>query len=214
MPMKIAEPDVTLSDFALSVESAIFALLIAIQPAAKYPVQDLFVVFFLAITIASLCGGVVHGFLTTPDSRWQNSVWRIALVALGAAAVASWAITAWVALHGPWSTILVIAAVLLYLIYVFVVVFVHYDYRVAIVHYVPALLALAFTFFRSWMLHGTIMLLVGVAGIALALAAGVMQQNRIGIHPVYFSYNALYHLNQGIAMFAIFLGARALVLGK
>jgi len=212
--MKIAEPDVTLSDFGLSVESAILGLLIAIQPAAQPPVQALFVAFFLAITIASVCGGLVHGFLIIPHSRSQDSVWRIALVALGAAAVSSWAITAWVALHGPWSAVLVIVAVILYLVYVFVVVFVHYDYRIAIVHYVPALLALAFTFFRSWMLHGTPMLLVGVAGIVLALVAGVIQQNRIGIHPVYFSYNALYHLNQGVALFAIFLGARALIRGS
>ena len=37
-----------------------------------------------------------------------------------------------------------------------------------------------------------------------------LQQLRVGIHPVYFNHNALYHAIQGIALVMIYMGARAL----
>jgi hypothetical protein len=42
------------------------------------------------------------------------------------------------------------------------------------------------------------------------VAAGI-QQGGIGLHPVYFNHNALYHLVQGIALALIFLAARGLL---
>ncbi len=211
--MRIAEPDVTLSDFALSLENMVLAALSTTLPATARPVQGLFLIFFLALTVASVCGGAVHGFFTDPRSRAHDNVWRASLLALGTAALSLWGITAWVALQGPWSEVLVVGAILLYLVYVFVIVFVRHEYRVAIVHYAPALVALAATFFWRWLLHASLQLLIGVAGVALALAAGMMQQKRIAIHPRYFSHNALYHLNQAVALCGIYVGARALMLG-
>ena len=51
-------------------------------------------------------------------------------------------------------------------------------------------------------------LLAGAAGLALGIAASVLQQRHVGIHPVYFNHNALYHLLQAVAFFLVFRTAR------
>jgi len=50
----------------------------------------------------------------------------------------------------------------------------------------------------------------GVAGLALTLAAATMQQLHVGIHPVYFDHNALYHVVQGAALGMVFVAARSI----
>jgi hypothetical protein len=40
------------------------------------------------------------------------------------------------------------------------------------------------------------------------LFAAAAQQAKIGIHPVYFDHNSLYHVLQAIALFMVFLVAR------
>src|SRR5207245_2244030 len=45
----------------------------------------------------------------------------------------------------------------------------------------------------------------------LVLSAALLQQLGVGIHPVYFNHNALYHVFQAIALFLFFLGGQWLV---
>ena len=54
----------------------------------------------------------------------------------------------------------------------------------------------------------------GALGFVLTFLAAALQQRRIGLHPVYFDHNALYHTVQGIGLLGVFLGARAAIGGK
>ena len=41
------------------------------------------------------------------------------------------------------------------------------------------------------------------------LAAAVLQQLHVGLHPVWFNHNALYHLLEGIGFAGLFVALRA-----
>jgi hypothetical protein len=40
----------------------------------------------------------------------------------------------------------------------------------------------------------------------VSIAAAVLQQRRVAIHPVYLDHNALYHVLQGIGLVLLYLG--------
>jgi hypothetical protein len=44
--------------------------------------------------------------------------------------------------------------------------------------------------------------------IVLMLAAAVLQQLHVGLHPRWFNHNALYHLLEGIALAVLFVALR------
>jgi hypothetical protein len=45
-------------------------------------------------------------------------------------------------------------------------------------------------------------------GLLLSVAAAVLQQAQVVIHPDYFDHNALYHVVQAIALLVLYLGFR------
>ncbi|MEJ2106777.1 MAG: hypothetical protein P8X48_05530 [Acidiferrobacteraceae bacterium] len=211
--MKLAEPDVSLSDFALTIESLALTYLTATLPVNDPASRTMFLVFFPALGLATLLAGFAHGIFHDHGSRMHEVVWRASLLSLGLAALALWGVCI-VAVTSGWSSIvLAVGVIALYLFYVFKILFVRHDYRIAIRHYAPALVALALTCLWRWIQHPSWWLLAGVAGTAWSVLAGVLQQRKVALHPRYFTHNALYHLNQGIALFAIYLGSRALISG-
>jgi hypothetical protein len=211
--MKLAEPDVSLSDFALTVESLVLAVLTVTLPVNDPVTQKLFLIFFAALGLATLFGGMTHGFFPDPASRIHDIIWRVSLLALGAGALALWGICIAVATTGWARMIIAAGAIALYLFYIVTILFIRHDYRIAILHYAPALGALALSCLWRWLERPSWLLLAGVAGTAWSVVAGVLQQRRVALHPRYFTHNALYHLNQAIALFAIFLGSRGLIAG-
>jgi predicted Co/Zn/Cd cation transporter (cation efflux family) len=53
--------------------------------------------------------------------------------------------------------------------------------------------------------------MAGIWGLVLSFIAAAIQQIGIGLHPLYFNHNALYHLIQAIGLFLLFWTARRLV---
>ena len=45
-------------------------------------------------------------------------------------------------------------------------------------------------------------------GFAVSVAAALLQQGRVAIHPVYFGHNAVYHVVQAIALVLLYGGFR------
>jgi hypothetical protein len=43
-------------------------------------------------------------------------------------------------------------------------------------------------------------------GLALSVAAALLQQSRVALHPVYFDHNAVYHVVQGGALVLLYRG--------
>ena len=92
------------------------------------------------------------------------------------------------------------------------VLFVSRWFLVAIVHYVPATLFLIIVFARDYQRHGELSALVVVVGLGLTLIAAGVQQAKIGLHPIYFNHNALYHGIQALALFMLYWSARWFVM--
>lgn len=196
----MTEPDVTITDFLLSLEALAFALLIARSVAT--PLQRWFVIFFLATAAASLAGGMVHGFFT--DSR---ILWRLVLIALGIVSAAAWVIGGAMVFSDRIAYLITVAAWIQFVAYAFIVAFVSDAFVVAIVNYLPSTLFLILAFFTAYRASAATPLALGLGGLALTLIAAGVQQSGIALHPKYFNHNALYHLLQAIALFLIFRGA-------
>ncbi|MEE8272145.1 MAG: hypothetical protein V3R98_10510 [Alphaproteobacteria bacterium] len=207
--MGITEPDVTLTDYALTAECAAFAILLLRRPDALGSLRGWFAVFFAALAAASLFGGTVHGFFAATDTAAGRALWSATLLAIGAAALAAWIIAARVQFSPPVARALALAAAVGFAVYAVLVLFVTQAFMVAIAGSVPASLFLVVVLALAYRRRRDRRLLVGSVGVALTLVAGVQQQLGIGVHPTYFNHNAVFHAIQAIALLLIFLSSRA-----
>jgi hypothetical protein len=92
-------------------------------------------------------------------------------------------------------------------IYVGLVLFEFHQFVIALLLYLPATLLLLTGFVVRWR-QGESFAVDGAIAMVLTLVAGVLQYLHIGIHPVYFNHNAVYHLVQGIALFFLYRAGR------
>ena len=175
------------------------------------PLRLEFIAFFAALALAALLGGISHGFFSDHESPLYAIVWNSGMISLGVAALASWAIAARLILSDKAAMRVTVFAGLLFAAYVVVVLFVSRSFVVAVVHYLPATLFLMAAFAVAYRRHRQNFLLAGIAGLVLTIVASAAQQARIGLHPIYFNHNALYHLIQALALLLIFLTARGLL---
>jgi hypothetical protein len=209
--MTLLEPDVTLTDFGLAIECGAFAAWLRQCNDAGTPLRLEFVVFFAALALAASFGGISHGFFSNHQSWLYVTVWNSGMIALGTAAFASWAIGARLILSDRAAMRVTAFAGLLFAAHVAVILFVSRSFAVAIVHYLPATIFLLAAFALAYRRRGDVFLLAGIAGLLLTVVASGAQQARIGLHPVYFNHNALYHLIQAFALLLIFWAARGLL---
>jgi hypothetical protein len=197
----VREPDVTITDYLLTLEALAFALVLARSPGNNL-LQRWFIVFFAATAAASLAGGTVHGFFS--DSRL---LWRLVLIALGVVSAAAWAIGAQLLLEERVARVITLAAWAEFAVYALLVAFWNDSFLIAIANYLPSTLFLLAAFFVAYRANPAPALALGLGGLLLTLVAAVVQQARIALHPTYFNHNALYHVLQAIALFMIFRSA-------
>jgi hypothetical protein len=207
----VTERAVAITDYALAAESVILAVLLAGQPASRPDLRLWFVVFFVATALASALGGTVHGFFVARRSPLGSALWRGTLVAIGIVAASGWMIGAevlWSGAHAGRMLAFVAAELLVYA----VVVMAFSDaFWIAIANYLPATGFLMFAYWTAYQSHPSGAIGAGLAGLTLTVVAALAQQGRVGIHPVYFDHNALYHVVQGIALVMIFWSGQHLM---
>jgi hypothetical protein len=209
----LSEPAVTLTDYALAVLCAALSWRVGVREGGDAALRRGFALFFAAAAISPLLGGTVHGFFPDDESPTGKALWRATLVSIGcAAALAAWIATrAWWGERGarrsrPWLAALLAAYVALVLAGVD-------RFAVAIAAYLPASLLLLLAFARAARRRGELRIGLGALGLALAFVGALGQQLRLGLHPVYFDHNAVYHVIQGGAFLLVFAGALPLVRG-
>jgi hypothetical protein len=207
----MTEPDVALTDYAVAVECAAFVVLLARERGRCEGLRVWFSVLFASVGAASLFGGTVHGFFLDPSSAGQAVLWPATLLAIGVTAFAAWAIGATLLFSKRVARGVILGAAMQFLLYGAIVLCVSQDFRVAILGYLPAALFLLAAFGATCRRRKERGLPAGAWGMALALIASVAQQLRIGIHPLYFNHNALYHVVQAAALFLVFLEGRRLI---
>lgn len=206
MAFTIDEPDVSLSDYALALETACFAVIIARLPSHRPRLRGWSAAFFAAASIASVAGGTDHGFFRR-DGResGHDLLWATSLLAIGAAALALVGFGAVIGLSRTSARRLITITAVVGVAYALAVVVGWRSFLIAIVAYVPAALFLLAILIRQYARHRDRASLLGIAAVVLALIAAAVQQGEIGIHPR-LGHNAFYHLIQGVS-FAVFLGA-------
>lgn len=197
----IAEPAVTLTDWALTAECACCIVALARQRRDRDPLRRAGIAFFGATGVAAALGGVVHGcFPGSKRHPWREPLWVATLLALGASGAAAWTIAARVALSSRLARPALALGALGYAAYGGVVLGGRRQFAVAVAGYLPANLFLLGAFAGRFARRGERAAGAALAGIALTLLASGVQQSRVGLHPRYCDHNTLYHLLMGFAL--------------
>jgi hypothetical protein len=213
--LAISEPDVTLTDFVLALECGIFAFLLYRKwSRSNFPIFRWFVYFFVSLAVASLAGGIVHGFFAQSENIVSRLLWRSTMAALGMAAWSAWAVGAAIYFSEKIGRWIVRIAGLEFLLYLFIVLFLNQAFIVAVANYFPAGLFLFLVYLRTYLQTKDLSVGEGLAGIGLIFIGSLLQQMKVSVHPVYFTHNALYHAIEGMALFFIFLSTRSFIKGK
>ena len=206
------EPDVTLTDYALTLECGLFVYWLLVHGQADSSLRLWFAIFFASIGVAALSGGTVHGYFPNADTFGHSALWGATLIAIGVTALCGWTIGARLYCSESVAAWIQYGAVALFVLYCGVVLFVTRDFLVAVLHYLPATLFLLVVYGLVYRQGRESAILIGLLGLVLTLVAAGIQQTRLSLHPVYLSYNALYHVVQALALFCIYWSARWVVI--
>lgn len=196
------EPDVTITDYVLSLECAIFACWCWRRRADAHLWYS---VFFITLCLASLFGGTVHGFV--PTGPWSEVLWCAVLVSLGGTAVAMWGITTELGCNPSTRRIAMRMVAFGALIYLGVVLSGARAFWITFIAYLPAAVGILVVYISRWRQVGPWWW--GIAGVLLTFVAAGVQVGHVALHPQWFNHNALYHLIQAVALFAIARAAGA-----
>ena len=207
----MTEPDVTLTDYGLALECAIFAGLLYTRGRGAAGLRTWAVAFFASAALASLFGGTVHGFFSDEGSLGNAVLWPLSLLAIGVTALSGWAVAAVLVLTPRAARWVIRGAALQLAAYAAVVLFVSDGFWVAIADYLPAALFLLAAFAISARRLGSPQRSAGAWGLVVSFVAAAIQQLQISVHPVYFNHNALYHAVQAVGLVLIFVGFRDLL---
>jgi hypothetical protein len=208
----MTEPAVTLTDYALAIECAVFVIALSRLNARDRKLRFWFVVFFVSIGAASLLGGTVHGFFLAVSSPGRRVLWPATLLAILVTSLAAWNIGAVLQLDGRNAILVRRLAIAQLVLFTLVVLLVTSKFYVGIIAYLPSTLFLLFALMTTYRRQPDQAIGWGVTGLALTLVAAALQQIRVGIHPVYFNHNTLYHVIQGAAFGMIFVAGRSISL--
>lgn len=208
-PFAVDEPDVTLTDVGLALETAIFAVVLARTPTHRSRLRRWSSSLFSAAAVASIAGAADHGFFRREGRERGRDVLRgTTLLALGASAVTLIAIGAEIGLSRASARRLIAKTTVTATAYGLIVLVGPRDFVIAILAYVPSALFLLWILYRRYARQRDRGSLMGIAAVLLALVAAAVQRLEIGVHPRYFGPNALYHVIQAASFALFFVAAR------
>jgi hypothetical protein len=207
----LSEPDVTLTDYGLAVECAVFAAFLGQTPTGRKRLRTAGICFFLFLGLSAATGGTVHGFCAGLRTAECRLLWQLTLQSLGLVAFSAWVLGAGLLAPGRTGRWLEFVALPPVALYSAGVLFVTQEFWIVFTIYLPAALLLLAGFCRSFWRDGHQFSLVGASGSVLSLVSSLIQFMRIGVDPVYFNHNALAHVVQAVALALIFLAIRSVV---
>ena len=210
------EPDVTLTDYVLAMECAVFAIVLfsRLRAAIGGRVTTFFAALFAALSAASTLGGTYHGFYSETQSTLGDALWLGTLLSIGTVSFFNWLVAAEIQLHAPGRRLVLWIAALQLLAFSIFVIFVSRDFLIASVNTVPPMILLLVGYVRVLLRGVRGRARLGVLGLLVALSGAVLQQMKIGIHPDYFNHNAVYHVIQFTAFALIFASIAGLEGGR
>jgi hypothetical protein len=182
-----------------------------VQKTHAYQYRALWTLFFGSLAVASLTGGTVHGFFLDTSTVGYRILWPTTLIAIGVTAASAWVLTGLSISKSAdkvrrWAFF----AIVILLIYSTVVLFYSQRFTVAILHYVPAIVALLVVSVRAYVRTRSTPFLLITSGILVTIFAAFIQQAGLGIHANYFNHNSTYHVVQALGLLILFKGAKGL----
>lgn len=203
------EPDVTLTDYGLTLECALLAILLGRLKDRNAIMKRAGVGFFTFMGLSAAFGGTVHGFCPEMTSTACRVLWQLTLQAIGLSAFSMWILGAsLVARSGAGQLLggLGLPALMLYggAVYGFT-----QDFWIAFTIYLPAAILLLAGFWVSAR-RDLRSARIGAIGSLLSFLSSGIQLAKVGLHPAYFNHNALAHVVQGIALWLMFRGIAGL----
>ncbi len=209
LPFGIDEADVSLTDLGLALETAVFAVVLARQPTRWHRLRNWGVAFFGSAFVASLAGGIDHGFLRRDGRETAHDIaWVVTLLAIGGSALALARIGTELGMEGNAARSVNAFAAIAAAAYALIVLFAWQEFLVAILAYAPAAVFLLVIFVRRFLSTRERASVYGIAAVLLAFAAAAIQQLEIGIDDRYLGHNALYHLVQAVSFAFLFVALR------
>lgn len=209
LPFRIDEVDVSLTDLGLALETAVFAVVLARQETGWRRLRGWGVAFFGSAFLASLAGGIDHGFLRRDGRETAHDIaWVVTLLAIGGSALALARIGTELGLDGRAARGVNAFAAIATLAYALVVLFGWREFLVAILAYAPAAIFLLVILLRRSLQKHERASLLGIAAVLLAFAAAAIQQLEIGVDDRYLGHNALYHVVQAGSFALLFVALR------
>jgi hypothetical protein len=208
------EPDVTLTDFALAALCTGLALSLLRGTDAERDVRQAFAALFAALALASLLGGVWHGFVSGSGSREMPIIWTMTMLALGAAASALWMISASLVAPPGWRRGLSLVGVAQFLAFTAIVLFRTQSFGIVGLAMLPPLAVLITLVTARYRKSGSSRLLLAIAGLLLVVVANVLQRLHLALPAAGLSANALYHVLQAAAFLMVFFSIPALKSGR
>ncbi len=198
---------VSATDYLLAIECLIFTAILLPVKAAWPEMRRFFAIFFAGTAVASLAGGIYHGFFSTSASNAGDLYWVAVMAALGLVACAGWSIGACLLFVEPLKGRLVRLAAFEFLIYFIYVAAAHREFWVAIANYSPAVLFLIYAFAQTYRRRPARPVLAGLVGLGVTVLAAVIQRTSWSLELFHLNNNSTYHLVQAIGLFLIFRAA-------
>ena len=210
--ISIHEFDVAITDLLLFIESVFFAYFLYKQQSSQVLLRRLLIFLFISLSISSLLGALFHAFFPGKVTTIIGFIfWMLVANSIGITASVVWSINALISKGSKFfKTTLPFVAVYM-IVFAHTMLFINYQFKTIILFYAPPMLILALVsllkFFRKHS-YAWIGLFIGVT---LSFIAATIQYLKISVHPVYFNYNALYHVIQAISLAIIFLSFRLIL---
>lgn len=204
----IHDPDVVFTDLALAVLSAYLAWRLRTLPGGG-TLQRAGVLLLAGLASAALWGAIFHGFFPAGTTTLAGTLaWSPVVLSIVVAGAVMLGLGLRILLPSlppaAHRVILVVYAAG----FALVALLLDHSFTSIVSFYVPALLLLLVAAGRQAVRGRSPGWSLIAAGLLISAAAAVLQQLKLGIHPVYFDHNAVYHVVQSAAIVVLYFGWR------
>ncbi|MSU55928.1 MAG: hypothetical protein EXS51_01270 [Candidatus Taylorbacteria bacterium] len=208
----IHEFDVAITDILLFIETILFSYFLYRSQSTQIILRRLLVLMSFSLGMSSLTGALFHAFFPAKATTAEGfAVWMFVVTSIGITACFVWCINALI-LKGVKFFKTILPFVVLYMVaFIYVIFFINYQFKTIILFYAPPMIVLALVSLVKFLRDHNLAWIGVFTGVILSFVAATIQYLQIGIHPVYFNFNAVYHVIQGISLAIIFLSFRSVL---
>ncbi len=199
------EPDVTLTDIGLALLCFGFALALS----ARGGIAVDFALLFAALGLASLLGGIWHGWFSEGQTALAARLWLSTMLAIGLANTMLWLIAGDMLAAGRFAGVFRWIAGGQLVAYVYAALFLTRSFLLPSAASLPPTVALLLAFALAASTQAPLGIWAGIAGIVVAILGAVLQRAHVGLLALRLSHNGVYHVVQALAFGLLFLSVPA-----